>query len=87
MKRLIFLLNILSLAFLIDADLYAIIFSSSTKFENFRHSINPLLIYNFLKKNNIPDENVKTFSYYRSYWGFLNSMHVHLVTTSQENCY
>jgi glycosylphosphatidylinositol transamidase (GPIT) subunit GPI8 len=62
MKLIILLLHLLiSTIISIDTDLYAVIISGSNKFENFRHSINPLIIYNFLKKNNVPDENVNTY--------------------------
>jgi glycosylphosphatidylinositol transamidase (GPIT) subunit GPI8 len=59
--KILFFLAFLSIALTIDTDLFAIIISGSNKFENYRHSINPLLVYNFLKKNNIPDENVRIY--------------------------
>ena len=33
-------------------------------YENYRHSVNSLLIYNILKDNGVPDEHVSNLLYY-----------------------
>ena len=42
----------------IDNDLYAMIISTSHTFENYRHSTNSMMIYQYLKRMNIPDHKV-----------------------------
>jgi glycosylphosphatidylinositol transamidase (GPIT) subunit GPI8 len=63
------MLNLLLVIFLIvkvntiDNDLYAIIISTSHTFENYRHSTNSMMIYQYLKRMNIPDHKVSILIY------------------------
>ena len=40
-------------------DLWAIVITTSMYYENYRHSVNSLLMYNILRDNGIPDEHVR----------------------------
>lgn len=54
----IFLLCELNIVKSIDNNLFAIVISTSSTFENFRHSTNVMMFYQYFKKIGIPDYKV-----------------------------
>ena len=46
----------------IDNNLFAVVISTSHTFENYRHSTNSMMFYQYFKKINIPDHKVGNFN-------------------------